>query len=113
MTYSVECSETGNTIYAGTQSRHTFHIYGEDSKIKQGLKRSFILVDIIDFAQTEYITENGNHFPLYLEFDVIDVLRTKADVKCIISFQVYEDGEAFGVVRLWVDKPETNTKRKG
>lgn len=86
-----------------TADRHSFGIYLSNGQKKPGLKKSFIEVMeiLVCFHKTVTLID-GSEWQLYGEPEVLDKMHEKIDfVRCIVSFQVYDDGEAFAVARLF------------
>lgn len=84
--------------------RHTFTIYRDNGKLKDGLKRSFIVTEDLEYDQQTFVTLDGSRFHIYYEQDVQEQFKYALTVKCIISFQIYTDGEVFCVARLWKEQ---------
>jgi hypothetical protein len=86
-----------------TNARHTFHILRSDGMRKDGLLRSFIKEVTLCFADTELRLDDddGTVWTLYGEQSVLDAFARCLDVKCVVSFQSYKDGERIAVARIW------------
>lgn len=95
-----------------TNSIKTFNIYCSNGKIKEGLKRSFLVVQNISaqsLASGRILLESDNTiWPLYAEQQVINAFKEKETVKCIISFQTFYNGEYFAVARLYRSRQKPN-----
>lgn len=84
------------------KDRHTFSIYVAHGVKKSGLIRSWCHEIEIEL-NTLVVHDNAMHlYNLYQEQEVKDHMnKWIVKVKCIVSFQVYNDGEQFAVARLW------------
>lgn len=91
--------------------RYSFDVYLANGAKKPDLKRSFLRV--VDFGfciPITYRLEDGTIWDLFLESEVLDYIRAvDTGVKCIISFQVFWDGEQIAIARLYKE-PKQNRK---
>lgn len=85
-------------------ARYSFEVYTEAKQRKPGLKISFLEIRVIYAGDTKLSTERAGLvtiWSLYKEPLVQHVLRNQQAVKCIVSFQMFDDGEYFAVARMF------------
>jgi len=80
--------------------QRSFGIYQANGKRKDGLKKAFVEVMDICTEDTKVKLKDGSIWPLY--FDSIQ--GSPSIDKCIVSFQVYDDGDYYAVARLYQEK---------
>lgn len=91
--------------------RYTFSIMGPSgSERKHGLVRSFIQERTINFAAVSVDCE-GLIWELYVEPRLKQQFLGAEDVKCVVSFQAFADGERIAVARQWMRRDRIQ-KRK-
>jgi len=92
------------------QERHTFNIYMENGQRKKGLRKAFVLTQSVHRYMVNILSLDGSAFKLYLEDDVRAHfeyhLSQIEELRCIISYQVYDDGECFAVARKYGAKQQ-------
>lgn len=84
----------------------SFGIYQANGKRKDGLKKAFVFIDTIDLNINKYIlASDGSVWPIYYDIEQLKARQaSKQQFKCIISFQVYNDGDYYAIARLYKDK---------
>lgn len=82
-------------------SRYTFGIYLANKQKKPGLVKSFLDTITIEADQPEIVIEDGSKWKLFLEPATKDYIYRNGYALCIISFQVFNDGEAIAVARIY------------
>ncbi len=93
-------------LAAAPEARHTFHITTPNRTKKQGLIKSFLSIRIIGQLERNISARDGRSFVLYKEQELKMEYGKQGimELKCVVSFQEYDDGERFAVARLW--KPD-------
>jgi hypothetical protein len=84
-----------------TKTKPTFSIYLANGHKKPGLVKSFLDTYTIAHDDLELMVDDGSIFDLYIEPVTKDFLWRNGEQLCIISFQVYENGDAIAVARLY------------
>jgi len=93
-----------DTLASMDVTRYGFNVFNEKRERKPGLRISFLDVRVVYARDTVLTTErHGNitEWPLYKEESLQHAFRKEQAAKCIISFQMFEDGEYFAVARLF------------
>lgn len=94
--------------------RYNFVTYLANGQLKTDLKRCFLdrlaVTDKIEYLRLV----DGTMWELYLEPEVVDFLRQHKGlpiaVNCIVSFQVFRNGEQIAVARLL--KPQVENRKQ-
>lgn len=89
------------------RGRYSFEVFDKAKTRKLGLKLSFLDIRVLHAADTIIITERHGQktqWPLYKEESLQHAFRKSPMVKCIISFQMFDDGEYFAVARVYKEK---------
>jgi len=98
----------GNIVFQAKEmankNRKTFSIMKETGHKKEGLIRSFLVVQIISRFDRTITSREGTAWPIYHEPELQDAFKKQEEIKCIISFQSFQDGEFFAIARLWKEK---------
>lgn len=93
-----------------TANRYAFSIYMNNGHTKTDLKCGFVRVmDNIKIAEDKVTLEDGTAWELYCERSLIDFAKDNEQaaflgVKCIVSFQIFYNGEQIAVARLYREK---------
>lgn len=91
--------------------RYTFEVHLNNGALKPDLKRSFLRRCEVSW-HSEYVTlEDNTRWEVHASKGVIDALREKESVECMVSFQVFHNGEQIAVARLYQDKGCSNGSR--
>lgn len=89
----------------------TFNIFLQNGQKKPGLRRSFLRKVTIPFGVHDIVLEDGSNWLIYKEPEVREYQNTHGrEAECLLSFQIFQDGEAFAIARLF---KEEFVKEKG
>jgi len=84
-----------------SKNRKTFSILKATGHKKEGLIRSFLVVQSISRFDRHITTREGTQWPVFHEPELQDAFKKQEEIKCIVSFQSFADGEFFAIARLY------------
>lgn len=97
-----------------TDRRKTFTVFTENGQRKPGLRVSFLRVMTVTPWDNYIYSPDGSKFSPVYEPEVVSAFKDgNTEPKCIVSFQVYEDGTAFAVVQLHTVLSQLAKQAKG
>jgi len=95
-----------------SKNRKTFSILMSTGHKKEGLIRSFLVVQSISRFDRQITTIDETKWPIFHEPELQDAFKKQEEIKCIISFQSFQDGEFFAIARLYKENQVNNKKEK-